>query len=106
MYVLRKYVFENSIEIEKLHTHRFHRKGQKRNEKTNPTPEKMQEYNKRKQTDYLRRLIKLNMSGGYHVVLTYDKNNRPDRALAKQQFKISWTELNITYARRGRKSNT
>lgn len=102
MYVLRKYVFENSIEIEKLHTHRFHRKGQKRNEKTNPTPEKMQEYNKRKQTDYLRRLIKLNMSGGYHVVLTYDKNNRPDRALAKQQFKNFMDRIKYHLRKKGK----
>lgn len=86
MYILRKYIFQNSIEIEKLHTHKYHKKGQKRNCKTNPTPEKMQEYNRIRQIDHLRRLIKLNMPGGYHMVLTYDKNNRPDKALAKKQF--------------------
>lgn len=85
MYVLRTYVFKNSIEIEKKHTHRFRKKGQKRNQKSNPTPETMKKYNLVKQVDYLRRLIKLNFYEGYHMVLTYDKNDRPTPELAKKQ---------------------
>lgn len=102
MYVMRKYVFENSIEIEKLHTHRYHKKGQRRNSKSNPTPEKMQEYNRQRQIDYLRRLIKLNMPGGYHMVLTYDKNHRPDKALAKKQFENFMSRIKYHLRKQGK----
>lgn len=85
MYVLRKYIFDNSIEVEKLHTHKYRKKGQKRNAKSNPTPEAMKKYNRQKQIDYIRRIIKLNFQSGFHLVLTYKKNERPDAALAKKQ---------------------
>lgn len=87
MYVKRTYCFPGSVEIEKLHTWKCRKKGQKRNKKSKPTPDTMKNYNLKKQTDYLRRLIKLNFPNGWHMVLTYDKNNRPDAALAEKQLK-------------------
>ncbi len=85
MYVKRTYNLPGSVEVEKLHTHKYHKKGQKRNQKSDPSPETVKKYNLRRQMDYLRRLIKLNFKDGWHMVLTYDKNNRPEAQLAKKQ---------------------
>lgn len=87
MYIKRTWKFKNSIEVEKIHTFTCRAKGMKRNAKINQTKESVKKNNKRKAVDRLRRLIKANFENGYHVVLTYDKDNRPDRIRAEKELK-------------------
>ena len=84
MYIKKTYQFKNSIEVEKMYSARFGKKGMKHNAKTNPSPEAMKKHNRKKCADNLRRLIKLNFQSGWHMTLTYRKDDRPDRALAKR----------------------
>ena len=84
MYIKKTYQFKNSIEVEKMYSARYGKKGMKHNEKTNPSPEAMKKHNRKKCADNLRRLIKLNFQDGWHMTLTYRKDDRPDRALAKR----------------------
>lgn len=101
MYVKREYKFENSIEIEKLYTYSHHRKGEKRNGRSKPTPESMKKYNYRRVINYIRRLIKLNFMGGWHMTLTYRKNARPEAALAKKNLELFMRRMAYHYKKQG-----
>lgn len=87
-FVQKTYIFEESIEIEKGYTHRYHQKGEKRVKKSNPTPDQVKEYNRRQAEKRLRRLIKANFKkGDWHLTLTYDKNDRPTPEEANETLK-------------------
>lgn len=87
MYIKKIWKFKNSIEIEKYNTFRYKSKGQKRNCKSLPTKESVKKNNRKKAADRLRRLIKANFEDGFHLVLTYNKNDRPDRVQAERELK-------------------
>lgn len=87
MYIKKTWRLGNVIEVEKCHTGRYGKKGMRHNKKTNPSPEAMKECNRQKAIDRLRRLILYNMPDGYHLTLTYRKNDRPDRLEAERQLK-------------------
>lgn len=87
MYIKKTYYFKNSIEVEKIHTRRYGKKGGKNNPKVNKTPEAMAEHNRQQAIDKLRRIIKANFEDGFHMVLTYNKKDRPDARLAYKQKK-------------------
>lgn len=87
MYIKKTYKMTNCIEIEKCYTARYNIKGMKHNKKSKPTPEAMAKYNKKKATDELRRIILANFTGGWHLVLTYDKRKRPSVHEAEKRVK-------------------
>lgn len=101
MYIKKIWKFRNSIEIEKVHTFTYRSKGMKRNTKTFETKESVKKNNRKKAADRLRRLIKANFENGYHVVLTYNKDDRPDRVQAERELKNFIRRIKYRYKKAG-----
>ncbi len=87
MYIKKTWRFENRIEVEKCYSAKFRKKGEKRNVKCKPTPEAQKKINRQRAVDRIRRLILMNMPDGYHITLTYRKNDRPDEERARKCIK-------------------
>lgn len=101
MYIKKTWRFKNTIEIEKMYSAKYGKKGYHPNAKSNKTPEAMMKYNRKKAVDKIRRLIKANFFDGYHVVLTYDKDNRPSVSEAERLFKNFRTRMKYQMKKRG-----
>ena len=77
-YVERTVIAGRVRETKKMYTSRYHREGEKRQKKENPTPDKQKKVNERKAEEQLR--WKLNANFGakdYHVVLHYYDHMKP-----------------------------
>lgn len=102
-YIKKRYKFGNRIEIEKVHSGRYGKKGKKHNPKTNPTPEDVAKVNERNQIKKLRRTMQASFEfGSQHVVLTYKKESRPDKEEAHKILKKFLGEMRKEY----RKNNS
>lgn len=79
MYIRKRYVFEESIEIEEGHSGRYGAPGHKRQRRKKPTPEQIAKQNQFNKEKNIRRLIKWNFQeNDYWVTLTYQKSKRPE----------------------------
>ena len=77
-YVERTVIAGRVRETKKMYTSRYHREGEKRQSKENPTPEKQKKVNERKAEEQLR--WKLNANFGakdFHLVLHYSDKSKP-----------------------------
>ena len=73
------------IEIKKIHSSRYGKKGIQRGENQTPTPLEMQQINEKNAEERLRQLINTNFSyKDIHLVLTYRRDCRPDPEQAKK----------------------
>ena len=77
-YIKKTIIFKNSIEIEKIFSGRFGRRGRHR-KKEKPTLEQVKKINARIAAKKLRWKMKANFNelDDYHMVLTYKKDARP-----------------------------
>lgn len=109
-YIMNIFYVGGHIEVEKVHSGRWGRRVPV-SEKKKPTSEAVQRVNHRNRIKELRRLILNNFTeDAYHVVLTYQKDNRPDAKTAmklldsfygkmKRRYKklgIEWKRITVT----------
>ena len=100
-YIKKTYTFpDGSEEIEKVFSGRYGSRGQPQ-KKEKPTSEQMEKINIRNIIKKLRRKIKANFSSGYHLVLTYKKNNRPMPEEAKKILENFLRNMRNAYKRLG-----
>lgn len=77
-YVERTVIAGRVRETKKMYTSRYHREGEKRQSKENPTPEKQKKVNERKAEERLRWKLNANFKAkDYHVVLHYSDKLKP-----------------------------
>lgn len=77
-YVVRTVVAGRVRETKKMYTSRYHRDGEKRQRKENPTPDKQVKVNERKAEEQLRWKLNANFgSKDYHLVLHYTDVMKP-----------------------------
>lgn len=80
MYTQRKYRTQWGTCVEEYHSGRYMPPGEKRQPKKRPTPEQMKRSNERQKRKKARLLLLENFSPmDYHTVLTYRKEERPER---------------------------
>lgn len=101
-YIKKVYKFKDSIEVEKVFSGRYG-KHTKHSPKKRPTPEEVEEGNRRRAAKKLRRKIKANFeeTNDFHMVLTYKKNNRPDVETAKKYLNNFLQNMRRAYKRSG-----
>lgn len=87
-----------TIEITKMFTTRFNKKGITRGENQKPTPKQMQVINERNAETKLRRLINTNYGpGDLHITLTYKKETRPAPEEAKTELEKFIRKIRSAY---------
>lgn len=102
-YLKHIYWLGNSVEVEKVHSGRYGKRGGKNEKKKKPTKEEVQKVNERNAAKKLRRKINVNFTeGDIHSVLTYRKEERPDLKKAKKQIKDFIDNLRREYKKQGR----
>lgn len=83
-YLKKIWRFPNSIEVEKVYSGRYGRRGGHA-PKSKPSPEEVQKINERNVINKLRRILKANFTeDDWHLVLTYKKDARPEPEAAKK----------------------
>lgn len=95
MYVAKMIVAGEYVLIKKYTPRLYGAPGRKRKKKMRDTPKAMEKYNNRKRAEKLQMLMILNFDEGFHVVLDYPKDQRPqtyeeaEKNLKKCLYKIS-----------------
>lgn len=103
MYERKKYIFDDSIEVEEKHSARYGAPGMKRERKKKVTPELMAKQNQRGKEKKVRRLIKWNFKiYDYWMTLTYREGLRPpDMETAKKDLQRFLRKLKSVYKKQG-----
>lgn len=95
MYVAKMIVAGEYVLIKKYSPRLYGAPGRKRKKRMRDTPKAMEKYNNRKRAEKLQMLMILNFDEGFHVVLDYPKDQRPqtyeeaETNLKKCLYKIS-----------------
>lgn len=95
MYIAKMIVAGEYVLIKKYTPRLYGAPGRKRKKKIRDTPKAMEKYNNRKRSEKLQMLMILNFDEGFHVVLDYPKDQRPqtykeaEENLKKCLYKIS-----------------
>ena len=95
MYIAKMILAGEYILIKKYSPRLFGAPGRKRKKKTRDTPKAMEKYNNKRKAEKLQMLMILNFDKGFHVVLDYPKDQRPqtyeeaEQNLKKCLYKIS-----------------
>lgn len=95
MYIAKLVVAGEYILVKNYTPRLYGAPGRKRKKKTRDTPKAMEKYNNRKRSEKLQMLMILNFDEGFHVVLDYPKDQRPqtyeeaESNLRKCLYKIS-----------------
>lgn len=98
MYLKKTWEYGNRIEVKKYHTLRYGIKGEKREKRKKPTPEKMALANERAAKRKLMRLMIGNFKrGDWHLTLTYTKEKRPSVEESKKILKQFFKRLRRVY---------
>lgn len=102
-YKRKTYIFPNAIEVEEYHTGRYGAPGQKRGKKEKPSPEQLEKANQRNKEKRCRRKLRQHFKeNDYFVVLTYARENRPQKmAEAKKHFAQFMRIVRKEYDKRG-----
>lgn len=80
MYAKKEYRTQWGICVEEYHSGRYMLPGEKRQPKRKPTPEQMKKSNERQRQKKARLLLLENFSPlDYHTILTYRRDERPER---------------------------
>lgn len=82
-YIEEKCVAGNTIEINKYYSFAAHKKGEKRSQRINDTPERIRKSNQRIAYKNLRRLMNANFKDGDYL-LTLDFNEKPPDSISMQ----------------------
>lgn len=92
-----------TVEISRYYTYRFHKKGEKRKKKENPTSEAQKKGNDRRAERDLTRLMNANFSDGdYLVTMDYLPKFRPkDSREMQEHMKKFWRGLRKEFWKRG-----
>jgi len=103
MYERKKYIFEESIEVEESHIGRYGAPGQARELRHKATAEQIARQNQKNREKGIRRLIKKNfIPNDYWITLTYRKGERPpDIAAAKRDVRNFMDRLRRRYKKIG-----
>lgn len=92
----------DSLEIEEKHTGRYGARGQKRQERKEPTPEDIARQNQWRKERDIRRLIKWNFSEkDYWITITYRKGDRPPWQEMKKDMDKLIRNTRIKYKEQG-----
>lgn len=78
MYINKLLIAERYVLVKNYTPKRFGAPGKRRKRKKMETPEAMAKYNNHKRAEKLQMLMLLNFDKGYHVILDYPKNKRPE----------------------------
>lgn len=78
MYIAKLVVAGEYILVKNYTPRLYGAPGRKRKKKTRDTPKAMEKYNNRKRSEKLQMLMILNFDEGFHVVLDYPKDQRPE----------------------------
>lgn len=95
MYIAKMIVAGEYVLIKKYTPRLFGAPGRKRKKKTRDTPKAMEKYNNKRKSEKLQMLMILNFDKGFHVVLDYPKDQRPqtyeeaEKNLQRSLYKIS-----------------
>ena len=103
MYKQRKYRYSNVIDVMEYHSARYGAPGEKRREKTKPTPAAVRRQNQRRKEEQAERMISANFTEGDLVrTLTFARDRRPqDMKEAQKIFKDFYTRLRKAYRKEG-----
>ncbi len=102
MYLKKTWRFGNRIDVRKYHSMRLHASG-KRGERINQTPEQVKKNNEKMAIKKLARLMIGNFtSDDWHVVLTYEAENRPDPEEAKECLRKFLRKMRTYYKKHGK----
>lgn len=103
MYIEKTTRYGNVIEIEKHHTSKYRKPGEKRRKKEKPTSEAVEANNLKKMKHWLFMLLVCNfVMGDHHVVLTYSDDNLPEQELAKKYLQKFLRQMRNAYKKRDR----
>ena len=103
MYVEKTTRYGNRIEVEKHHTSKYRKAGEKRKKKEKPTAEAVKANNLKRMRHWLFMLLVCNFCvGDYHVVLTYSDQTLPEQDLAKKYLQKFFRQMRREYRRRGK----
>ena len=98
----RKYIFETSIEVERVYRGNGGGRGKKRHKRQKVTEEQIEKQNQYNREKKLRRIIKENFTeDDYWVLLTYLKGYRTSIKDAKKDFRKFTRILRREYRKRG-----
>lgn len=95
MYIMKWTRAKEYVQIKKYSHRSFGAPGQKREKRMNNTPKAAEKYNNKLRAEKLQMLMILNFDQGFHVILTYPKDKRPEtykeaeKNLMKCLYKIS-----------------
>ena len=102
MYIQKRYIMRNTIDVEIYHTGRYGAPGMKREKKKNPSPDKVQAWNYIQACKKLKRIINANFGpGDYSCTLTYREAERLPEEDAKKEMANFLRRMKREYKKRG-----
>ncbi|MBO7731781.1 MAG: hypothetical protein J6S67_04495 [Methanobrevibacter sp.] len=79
MYINKLLIAGRYVLVKNYTPKRFGAPGRRRRKRKMETPEAMARYNDRKRAEKIQMLMLLNFENGYHVILDYPKDKRPEK---------------------------